>query len=159
MSSGLRRPEGEAMATRDGDRFLRSSCRRRPRSSATEIDPELTPTVHRSTSESEVASAQPWSNRYDLRHLGFEFGIAAFQVAHDGAPYVGRRGSIRCGPFLPWAGIWKRCQMFTANCSRPPQEARREPRACLRRIATRYEKTDKCFASMVNLVATVLWTR
>jgi transposase len=28
-----------------------------------------------------------------------------------------------------------------------------------RRIATRYEKTDKCFASMVNLVATVLWTR
>jgi transposase len=28
-----------------------------------------------------------------------------------------------------------------------------------RRVATRYEKTDKCFASMVNLVATVLWTR
>jgi len=28
-----------------------------------------------------------------------------------------------------------------------------------RRIATRYEKTDKCFAAMVNLVATVLWTR
>jgi transposase len=27
------------------------------------------------------------------------------------------------------------------------------------RIATRYEKTDKYFASMVNLVATVLWTR
>lgn len=28
-----------------------------------------------------------------------------------------------------------------------------------RRIATRYEKTDTCFAAMVNLVATVLWTR
>jgi transposase len=28
-----------------------------------------------------------------------------------------------------------------------------------RRIATHYEKTDKCFAAMVNLVATVLWTR
>jgi transposase len=28
-----------------------------------------------------------------------------------------------------------------------------------RRIATRYEKTDKCFAAMVNLVATVLRTR
>jgi hypothetical protein len=24
-------------------------------------------------------------------------------------------GSICCGPFLPWAGIWKRCQMFTAE--------------------------------------------
>jgi transposase len=29
----------------------------------------------------------------------------------------------------------------------------------LRRIATRYEKTDACFAAMVNLVATVLRTR
>jgi hypothetical protein len=29
----------------------------------------------------------------------------------------------------------------------------------LRRIATRYEKTDKCFAVIINLVATVLWTR
>jgi transposase len=28
-----------------------------------------------------------------------------------------------------------------------------------RRIATRYEKTDKCFAAIVNLVASVLWTR
>jgi transposase len=28
-----------------------------------------------------------------------------------------------------------------------------------RRIATRYEKTDKCFAAIINLVATVLWTR
>jgi transposase len=28
-----------------------------------------------------------------------------------------------------------------------------------RRIATRYEKTDKCFAAIVNLVATVLWIR
>jgi transposase len=28
-----------------------------------------------------------------------------------------------------------------------------------RRIATRYEKTDTCFAAMVNLVATVLRTR
>jgi transposase len=28
-----------------------------------------------------------------------------------------------------------------------------------RRIATRYEKTDKCFAAMINIVATVLWTR
>jgi len=28
-----------------------------------------------------------------------------------------------------------------------------------RRIATRYEKTDKCFAAMINLVATVLWLR
>ena len=27
-----------------------------------------------------------------------------------------------------------------------------------RRIATRYEKTDKSFAAMVNLVATLLWT-
>jgi transposase len=27
------------------------------------------------------------------------------------------------------------------------------------RIATRYEKTDKCFAAIINLVATVLWTR
>jgi hypothetical protein len=27
-----------------------------------------------------------------------------------------------------------------------------------RRIATRYEKTDKCFAAIINLVATVLWT-
>jgi hypothetical protein len=25
--------------------------------------------------------------------------------------------------------------------------------------ATRYEKTDKCFAAIINLVATVLWTR
>ena len=28
-----------------------------------------------------------------------------------------------------------------------------------RRIATRYEKTDTCFAAMINLVAVVLWTR
>ena len=28
-----------------------------------------------------------------------------------------------------------------------------------RRIATRYEKTDTCFAAMINLVAAVLWTR
>ena len=28
-----------------------------------------------------------------------------------------------------------------------------------RRIATRYEKTDKCFAAMIYLVAAVLWTR
>ncbi len=28
-----------------------------------------------------------------------------------------------------------------------------------RRIATRYEKTDTCYAAMINLVATVLWTR
>ena len=28
-----------------------------------------------------------------------------------------------------------------------------------RRIATRYEKTDTCFAAMINLVAIVLWTR
>jgi len=28
-----------------------------------------------------------------------------------------------------------------------------------RRFATRYEKTDKCFAAIINLVATVLWTR
>jgi transposase len=28
-----------------------------------------------------------------------------------------------------------------------------------RRIATRYEKTDTCFASMINIVAVVLWTR
>jgi hypothetical protein len=27
-----------------------------------------------------------------------------------------------------------------------------------RRIATRYEKTDKCFAAIINLVAAVLWT-
>ena len=61
--------------------------------------------------------------------------VVTSAAAHDGAPYVGRRGSICCGPFLPWAGIWKRCQMFTANASggrrmvvgRPPREARREP--------------------------------
>jgi len=28
-----------------------------------------------------------------------------------------------------------------------------------RRIATRYEKTDTCFAAMINLVAIVLWTK
>ena len=28
-----------------------------------------------------------------------------------------------------------------------------------RRIATRYEKTDTCFAAMINLVAGFLWTR
>jgi transposase len=28
-----------------------------------------------------------------------------------------------------------------------------------RRLATRYEKTDACFAAMINLVAVVLWTR
>ena len=28
-----------------------------------------------------------------------------------------------------------------------------------RRIATRYEKTDMCFAAMINLVGIVLWTR
>jgi transposase len=28
-----------------------------------------------------------------------------------------------------------------------------------RRIATRYEKTDKCLAAIINLVATILWTR
>ena len=28
-----------------------------------------------------------------------------------------------------------------------------------RRIATRYEKTDTCFAAMINLVASVLWMR
>jgi transposase len=28
-----------------------------------------------------------------------------------------------------------------------------------RRIATRYEKTDKCFTAMLNIVAVVLWTR
>ena len=28
-----------------------------------------------------------------------------------------------------------------------------------RRIATRYEKTDKCFAAMIYLVGAVLWTR
>ena len=28
-----------------------------------------------------------------------------------------------------------------------------------RRIATRYEKTDRCFAGMLYLVSTVLWTR
>jgi transposase len=28
-----------------------------------------------------------------------------------------------------------------------------------RRIATRYEKTDTCFAGMINAVAIVLWTR
>jgi hypothetical protein len=26
-------------------------------------------------------------------------------------------------------------------------------------VAARYEKTDKCFAAIINLVATVLWTR
>jgi hypothetical protein len=26
-------------------------------------------------------------------------------------------------------------------------------------LATRYEKTDKCFAANINLVATVLWTK
>jgi hypothetical protein len=31
--------------------------------------------------------------------------------------FAWRSGSICCGPFLPWVGIWKRCQMFTANCS------------------------------------------
>jgi transposase len=28
-----------------------------------------------------------------------------------------------------------------------------------RRIATRYEKTDACFAAMINLVGIVLWTQ
>ena len=28
-----------------------------------------------------------------------------------------------------------------------------------RRIATRYDKTDTCFAAMINLVAAVLWTK
>jgi transposase len=28
-----------------------------------------------------------------------------------------------------------------------------------RRIATRYEKTDRCFASFINLIAAVLWTQ
>lgn len=28
-----------------------------------------------------------------------------------------------------------------------------------RRIATRYEKTDTCFAAFINLVAATLWTR
>ena len=28
-----------------------------------------------------------------------------------------------------------------------------------RRIATRYEKTDRCFSAMLNIVAVVLWTR
>jgi transposase len=28
-----------------------------------------------------------------------------------------------------------------------------------RRISTRYEKTDACFAGMINVVAVVLWTR
>lgn len=28
-----------------------------------------------------------------------------------------------------------------------------------RRIATRYEKTDSCFAAMINVVAVVLWIR
>jgi len=28
-----------------------------------------------------------------------------------------------------------------------------------RRIATRYEKTDTCFAAMINVVAVVLWTQ
>jgi len=28
-----------------------------------------------------------------------------------------------------------------------------------RRIATRYEKTDRGFTAMINLVAVVLWTR
>jgi len=28
-----------------------------------------------------------------------------------------------------------------------------------RHIATRYEKTDTCFAAMINIVAVVLWTR
>ena len=28
-----------------------------------------------------------------------------------------------------------------------------------RRIATHYEKTDTCFAAMINPVAIVLWTR
>jgi len=28
-----------------------------------------------------------------------------------------------------------------------------------RRIATRYEKTDTCFAAMIDVVAVVLWTR
>ena len=28
-----------------------------------------------------------------------------------------------------------------------------------RRIATRYEKTDTCYAAMINLVGAVLWTR
>jgi transposase len=27
-----------------------------------------------------------------------------------------------------------------------------------RRIAARYEKTDNCFAAMINLVGAVLWT-
>lgn len=28
-----------------------------------------------------------------------------------------------------------------------------------RRVATRYEKTDTCFAAMIHLVGVVLWTR
>jgi transposase len=28
-----------------------------------------------------------------------------------------------------------------------------------RRIATRYEKTDRCFASFINLIAAVLWSQ
>jgi transposase len=28
-----------------------------------------------------------------------------------------------------------------------------------RRIATRYEKSDKCFAAIINLVAAVLWAK
>jgi len=55
-------------------------------------------------------------NELSVRRKAVDLGITS-AAAHDGAPYVGRRGSICCGPFLPWAGIWKRYQIFTANCS------------------------------------------
>jgi transposase len=40
-----------------------------------------------------------------------------------------------------------------------PDSQAREVLKAFRRIATRYEKTDTCFAAMINIVADVLWTR
>src|SRR5580704_7341404 len=104
----------------------------------------------RSRPQLSITNSGSWAYAYVRTYAFFLAGRARKPSLHarvesaaalDGAPYVGRRGSICCGPFLPWAGIWKRCQMFTANCSEcrwatTPgsleafQGARKQPEGC-----------------------------
>jgi hypothetical protein len=70
----------------------------------------------------------------------------------------GGRMGARGTPSLKWIPV---VTVFWHAYGRPwcLEHYARPSRADVSRIATRHEKTDKRFAAIINLVATVLWTR
>jgi hypothetical protein len=68
-----------------------------------------------------ILGIQPWVPMQSTAikkqsYIRFATATLVWGVLLAGLAWVGRRGGISCGPFSRWAGIWKRCQMFTANC-------------------------------------------